>query len=147
MYNKNREVKNMRKVLKILTLVIAIIGMITLTGCTTETTEEETNVLSLAVCMQDAGLEKSEFGKNLTYYYMGPDDISLYYVKNWKTGKVVLKRYFATEEQYNVQKGLYPDAKANDKKLLLTIDDFMTVENMDTYWNEIENSTTYLIVK
>ena len=137
----------MKKVLKILTLVIVIISMLTLTGCTSEKNKEEENVLSLAACMQDAGLEKSEYGKNLTYYYIGPDDISLYYVKNWKTGKIILKRYFATEEQYNVQKGLYPDAKANDKKLLLTIDDFMTVENMDTYWTEIENSTTYIVVK
>ena len=63
MYNKNREVKNMRKVLKILTLVIVIIGMITLTGCTTETTEEETNVLSLAACMQDAVLKRANLEK------------------------------------------------------------------------------------
>ena len=52
----------MKKVLKILTLVIVIISMLTLTGCTSEKNKEEENVLSLAACMQDAGLEKSEYG-------------------------------------------------------------------------------------
>lgn len=137
----------MKRKLIILTLITAIVGILTLTGCASETSEEESNLLSLSTCMQDAGVNRSEYGKNLTYYYKGPDEISLYCVKNWKNGKVMLKRYFSTEEQYNVQKGLYPDARADDKKLVLTMENFMTVQDMDTYWSEIENSTTYIIVK
>lgn len=137
----------MNKILKMLILTISIIAMITLTGCTSNEVAEETNPLSVSACMQEAGVNKSEYGKNLTYYYKGPDDIALYYVKNWNNGEVTLRRYFATEEQYNVQKNLYPDAKTNDNKLFFTLNKYMKVEDMDTFWNEIENSTTYTIVK
>lgn len=141
----------MKKILQFTWIVVIAVTLCFLTGCNYEEEEENPNALTLSSCMQDASLEKSEYGKRLTYCYIGPDEISLYYIRSWKNRVVGLKRYFATEEQYNTQKALYEnmykDINFNDKKLLITIKEFVKVENIESYWEEIKNSTIYTIVE
>lgn len=136
----------MKHIFRNLMLVITILLTLGLCGCTTENVEE-VNTLNVSVCIQDANLEKSSYGEKLTYYYAGSNEVSLYYIRNWRNGVVNLKIYFANEEEYNIQKGLYPNAQCNDKKLLITVNDYMTVADMNSYWNDIETSSTYTMYK
>lgn len=136
----------MKHIFKNLMLVIMILFVFALCGCTTENVEE-VNTLNVSSCIQDANLEKSSYGEKLTYYYAGSNEVSLYYIRNWRNGVVNLKIYFANEEEYNIQKGLYPNADCNDKKLLITVNEYMTVTDMNSYWNDIETSSIYTMYK
>ncbi len=138
----------MKKIIYTIMMIFILLSSLILTGCSGDTNvqeaPDESTVLS---CMKNDSINKSVQGTNLTYYYIGPDDISIYYVTSWKNGVVSLKKYFWNKEQYDLQKAFYSDAKLNDKALTIYVREYTVVEDMDAYWTEIENSPTYTIVK
>lgn len=136
----------MKKIISIIALVIILSMSFILTGCEEEK-KEEVNTFTVEYCMKDAGISKSVQGTNLTYYYIGPDDISIYYVTSWKRGVVSLRKYFSDKDKYELQKTMYDVTRCDDQKLSIYVKDYIKVDDMDAYWTEIENSSTYTIVK
>ncbi len=138
----------MKKVMSILLLGVMALSLFVLTGCSSEESiEEGPGEETVLACMQKDGIKVSSFGDNLTYYYIGPDDLSIYYVTDWKKGVVSLKRYFWSQEKYELQKDMYKDAKLNDNELTIYQKEYTNVADMDTYWTEIENSQIYKMIK
>lgn len=132
--------------MKNIILILILCFVTLLCGCTSNN-NEPINTISLATCMQDSNAKASKKGENITYYYSTPDEISLYYAQNWKKGIISWKRYFINEEQYNLQKALYPNAVCKDKDHTIFIKEYLKVDDMDAHWDSIENSSIYKIVK
>ena len=137
----------MKRIISSMFLALTLSSFLFLSGCTENQEVVETNTLTVEACMQDVGLSKSVQGKNLVYYYKGPEELSLYYVNNWKNGVVSLKKYYINNEKYKLEKEMYSNANFNDKNLTMQIKEYLNVEDMDAYWTQIENSETYTIVK
>lgn len=129
-------------------LIVLLSFVFLLGGCTSNKTPvEDPNAVTLSGCLEDVGAGASVKGENLTYYYVSQDEISLYYSKNWKKGIISWKRFFVNEEQYNLQKSLYPDAVCKDAQKTILIKEYIKVDDMDAYWDSIENSSVYTMVK
>ena len=94
----------MKKIISIIVLVIILSISLILTGCKKEEKVEVVDTFTVEYCMKDAGINKSVKGTNLTYYYVGPDDISIYYVTSWKRGVVSLRKYFKDKKIMNYKK-------------------------------------------
>lgn len=134
------------KIVKVLTLCLLLISTLVLGGCMTKD-EEPVNTLTVEACMKDANIPKSVQGDKLTYYYKGADELNLYHVSNWGNGVVTLRKYFVNQEKYEVQKGIYKNSVPNDKKMMIYVEQYDVVSDMDAFWSEIENSSTYIMVK
>lgn len=137
----------MKKMISCILLVIMVSVFCILAGCTGEQEQIINNTLTVEACMKDAGVSKSVQGTNLVYYYKGPEELSLYYVNSWNSGVVSLKRYYVSAEKYNIEKTLYTNARCDDRNLTIQVGEYSRVEDMDAYWTQIENSSTYTIVK
>lgn len=133
----------MRKKLLLLILCFTML----LCGCSSNKDVEPTNTINIKTCMSNVGARPSVQGESLTYYYSTADEISLYYVSNWRKGIVSWKRFFLNEEQYNLQKSIYPNAICKDKELTILIKEYMVVEDVAAHWSAIESAGIYTIVK
>lgn len=131
----------------IITVILAM--TLILTGCSDNNVEPViVNTVDVGTCMFDVGANNSVKGECLTYYYRGPEDLTLYYTTNWNKGFISMKKYYVTQEKYLIEKPLYPNAtRVNDTELTIQVQDYMKVEDMDAYWNQIETSSTYVMVK
>lgn len=137
----------MKKIISVIALVIIISMSLILTGCKEDKKVEEVNTFTVEYCIKDASIPKSVKGTNLTYYYIGPDDISIYYSTSWKKGVISLRKYFKDKENYELQKTMYDYTRCDDTKLSIYVKDYSRVDDMDSYWTQIENSGTYTIVQ
>ena len=129
-------------------IMISIISLLFLAGCGKKLNSDQViNETTVLACMKQDSIKKSEEGKNLTYYYINPSDIAIYYVEDWKKGVISLKKYFWDTEQFNMQKELYSDARVDEDDLTVYVREYSTVDDMDAYWEQTENSSTYTMVK
>lgn len=135
----------MNRLLKIIFVAIIIVASLSLSGCFNNVEEEPKLVVS--ECIKDSKFEKSEKGKTLLYYYATPTEVSLYYCNGWKGGKISCKKYFLNKDTYEIEKNLVKADKTSDKELTIYIKEYQVVNNMDAYWDEIEASSIYTIVK
>jgi uncharacterized lipoprotein YehR (DUF1307 family) len=135
----------MKKLLKL--LVVLVICILSLVGCETEQVEEETNTISLASCMKNDNIAKSQKGTNLTYYYRDNDCLSIYYITSWKNAKLSVKRYYTNQEAYELRKSLEKDAKYSDSDKKVSLSNYEEIADMDAYWDEIASSSIYTIVE
>ncbi len=135
----------MRKFFKLIFIVMMIVASLSLTACLRH--KEEAPQLSLADCISKSGYKASNKGENILYYYATPTEVSLYYCNNWKSGRIECKRYFLDKETYELEKSLAKADRYKDEELWFSIKNYKVVDNMDTYWDEIETSSVYTIVK
>ena len=142
--HQNKEVK-MNRVIKISCIIVMVIASLSMTACLKKQDEEPK--LVLADCIADSGFERSVKGEKMLYYYATPNEIALYYCSGWKSGRISCRKYFLDKDTYELEKSLADVYRFKDEKLTFLVKEYKVVEDMDAYWDEIEASSIYTIVK
>ena len=135
----------MKKMGLILGLCMVIVFSCLLAGCGEKPPEEPT--ISASYCLGKESYEKSVRGKSILYYYANGSEVVIYYSNKLKNGYVSCRRYFATKSAYELERDSGNWDKAVDAEKMLLKKRAVSFSDMDAFYDEIENSLTYTMVK
>ena len=135
----------MKKWMYAVCMVAVISGALLLTGCGKKQPVEAT--ISFAQCRTKEHYDGSERGKTILYYYDNGKEVSIYFSGNLNSNFVSLRKYFVDKELYELEKKSSKWDRTNDSDLVLYKRTAVTFEDKDAFYDQIENSPVYTLVK